>query len=249
MPAAGAYLSDPDIVYVPELEEMWLYYREVAGENRILLKRTSDGQKWSAPQTVARAANHLIVSPTVVRWSPSQWLMWSVNSGSIGCSASSTTVEVRRSADGVVWSQPKAVTLNLPDRWAWHIDVNWIAELGEYWALIAAKTPGSCTTGELFLAISADGERWQTYPTPVLRRGAIPELADIVYRSTLSYDAASDLVFLWYSGARYASSHYEWHIAYERRRRADLLAAVASDRIAISLPDARGPALTNRTAP
>lgn len=249
MPAAGAYLSDPDLVYVPDLEQIWLYYREVTGENRILLTRTSDGRSWSAPQMVARAASHMIVSPAIVRRSPTEWLMWSVNSGSIGCSASSTTVEVRRSSDGVVWSQPKPVRLNIPDRWAWHIDVNWIPELAEYWALIAAKTPGSCTTAELLLATSADGEIWHTYPAPVLRRGALVEFSDIVYRSTLSYDAESDLVSLWYSGARYVSSQYEWRVAYERRRRADLFADISNRLGAAALGDSRGPPLTNKTAP
>ena len=67
---------------------------------------------------------------------------------------------------------------------------------------------------------------WQTYRSPVLRRGAIPELADVVYRATFAYDPQRDLVSLWHSGARSTQRGYEWHAAFERRPRADLFAAV-----------------------
>jgi hypothetical protein len=82
----------------------------------------------------------------------------------------------------------------------------------------------------------------------VLRRGAIPELGDIVYRSTFAYDADRDLVSLWYSGARFTGQGYEWHAAFERRRRVDLFGAL--DRVmAAATQPATAPPLTNATAP
>ena len=45
------YLSDPDLVYVPERDELWLYYRQVTSDNIIHLIRTRDGRQWTSPVT------------------------------------------------------------------------------------------------------------------------------------------------------------------------------------------------------
>ena len=105
-PSGSSYLSDPDIVYDPDGAELRIYYRRVTNENEIWMIRSSDGVKWSAPVLTVHAANHMIVSPTIVRRASGDWLMWSVNAGTIGCGASSTIVELRRSSDGVAWSDP-----------------------------------------------------------------------------------------------------------------------------------------------
>ena len=110
------------------------------------------------------------------------------------------------------------------------------------------KVAGSCTTDALYMATSADGVTWRTYRSPVLRRGAIPELGDIVYRATFAYDAERDLVSLWYSGARYTTRGYEWHLAFERRSRADLFDAVGRLDAAL-IVTSTAPPLTNVTAP
>ncbi|HMG13550.1 MAG TPA: hypothetical protein VK571_10250, partial [Gemmatimonadaceae bacterium] len=61
------YLSDPDQVFNPETNELWLYYRGVNTQNEIFLIRGSGPSRWSAPELVASAPNHSIVSPSVVR--------------------------------------------------------------------------------------------------------------------------------------------------------------------------------------
>ncbi len=103
------------------------------------------------------------------------------------------------------------------------------------------------------LATSRDGVVWTTYPSPVLRRGAIPALADIVYRATFSWDATSDAVTIWHSGAKYGEGGYEWRAAIERRSRAELFRTVSQPaELAISADPPfrrRGPPLDNRTAP
>lgn len=219
------YDSDLDGLYIPERNELWLYYREVAAENVIRLTTSSDGIHWTPSVVVAHAPNHEIISPTVVRRAPNDWLMWSVN-GNVGCTGATAAVELRRSTDGVRWSVPELVALSQPGVYPWHIDVEWIPSRGELWALYNAKTSGSCTTGAVYLATSTDGVHWSTFPSPVLARGAIPELRDVVYRSTLSYDAASDAVTIWYSGARYDAGVYTWRAAVQRRLRRDLFAAI-----------------------
>jgi hypothetical protein len=245
---SDGYLSDPDILWVAEERQLWLYYRHVAEGNEILVSQSPDGLQWNLPRVVVSVPNHQAVSPTVVRRSATDWLMWTVNSGGAGCTSNQTTVELRRSVDGLTWTSPQTVTLVQPGVYPWHLEVQWISARQEYWALFNGKTAGSCTTEALFLATSADGVKWKTYPAPVLRRGAIPELADIVYRATFSYDPQRDVVSLWHSGARYTSRGYEWHAAFERRPRADLFQDAA--RLQVTFAQASSaPPLTNATAP
>ena len=247
---SGGYLSDPDIVWLPDRHELWLYYRHVNADNEILVASSSDGTQWGPSRLVLRAPNHQAVSPTVVRRAPRDWFMWTVNAGPAGCSSASTTVELRRSADGVTWSSPATVALSQPGVFAWHLEVQWIAALGEYWAMFNGKVAGSCTTDALYLATSADGLTWRTYRSPILRRGAIPEFADIVYRATFAYEADRDLVSIWHSGARSTARGYEWRAAFERRRRDDLFAAIGrADAGAFLGGSTAPPPLTNATAP
>jgi hypothetical protein len=245
---SGGYLSDPDMLWLADRRELWLYYRHVNAENEILVASSNDGVRWGPSRVVLRVPNHQAVSPTVVRKSANEWLMWTVNSGAAGCSSPSTTVELRRSVDGVSWSSPTTVSLSQPGEFPWHLEVQWLPTLGEYWALFNGKIAGSCTTDALYIATSADGVTWKTFRSPVLRRGAIPEFADVVYRGTFAYDAERDLVSLWHSGARSTPRGYEWHAAYERRRREDLFNVVTRADAAFIGPST-APPLTNDTAP
>src|SRR3954463_12267985 len=225
-PAAG-YLSDPDQLYNPETNELWLYYRAVNNGNEIFLIRGLGPTMWSAPQLVAVAPNHEIVSPTVVRRGQGDWFMWAVNSGAAGCTSLTTTVELRRSTDGVNWSAAQVGDVGEELRSAWHIDVEWIPSLREFWALYNVKVAGSCTTAELHFAKSSDGLPWTPAASPVLVRGAIPEFMDIVYRASLEYDAASTNITLWYSGATFANDRYTWKVATERVSATDFFARLS----------------------
>jgi hypothetical protein len=219
---SGGYLSDPDLVYVPELEELWLYYRQVMGDNIILLVRSQNGRDWSVPTEVVRAPSHWVVSPSIVRRGADDWWMFSVNSGASGCGAGTTSVEVRRSTDGLVWDAPRQANLTQPDFFPWHIDVQWIPSRGEFWAVYNVKSPGSCTTPAVFIASSTDGIDWTVISSPVLVKGDVPRFQDIVYRGTFDYDPTTDAITFWYSGATYDAGRYVWQAAVERRRRADV---------------------------
>ena len=245
---SGGYLSDPDILWLADQRELWLYYRHVDDGNEVLLTRSTDGVRWTQPRVVLRVPNHQAVSPTVVRRGPNDWLMWTVNSGATGCSSSTTSVELRRSGDGLTWSSPTTAALVQPGVYPWHIEVQWIPARQEYWALYNGKVAGSCTTDALYVATSADGLAWKTYRSPILRRGAIPEFADVVYRATFAYDAQRDVVSLWHSGARFTSRGYEWHAAFERRRRTELFEDGARMNAIVAAPSG-APPLTNATAP
>ncbi len=222
------FLSDPDIVFNPVSDELWMYYRQVDALTEIKLIKSPDGVTWSDPVVVTSSWNLLIVSPTVVRRSETDWLMWSVN-GQEGCSAADTWVELRHSTDGVAWSAPEPVSLTQPGFKPWHIDVQWIASRNEYWALYNVKTPESCSTPALYLATSPDGVVWTTYPSPVLARGEIPRFNDIVYRSSFRYRPETDVVSFYYSGAAFSDSLqlYIWTSAVQRRQRADVFAGIS----------------------
>jgi hypothetical protein len=247
-PATG-YLSDPDEVFNPETNELWLYYRAVTSENEIFLIRGGGPSVWSPPTLVASGINHTIVSPTVVRRGPGDWLMWSVNSGTSGCTSNTTTVELRHSPDGISWSNPVTTDLAEANMFAWHIDVEWISAKQEFWAIYNVKIPGSCTTAELHFARSTDGLHWLTEPGPILMRGAIPAFADIVYRASLLYDASSDNITLWYSGARYQNGRYDWRIATERLPASTFLGRIAATLPGGGLGVTTAPPLTDANAP
>lgn len=254
------YLSDPDQLYNPATDEMWMYYRQVNSANVIWLVKSSDGIKWGVPTQVVQAPNHQIVSPTIVRMNATTWYMWSVNSGAPGCTAKRTTVERRQSSDGVNWSAPQTVTLPTPAGLSpWHIDVEWVAAAAEYWAVFNVKDSLGCTTGELEFATSQDGMTWTVAPSPLLSRNAIPDFSDIVYRASFIYQPRTDYVTFWYSGARFDTDHYVWHTAIQRMPRTDLMALVNRTRgasLMMSVTPSRGhhgrsgpPPLNNRTAP
>jgi hypothetical protein len=239
-PPVAGYLSDPDLVYDSESRKFSLYYRSVVdGANRVELRQSADGVRWSAERLVAAAPSHRIVSPSVVAGSPAApWVMWAVNAGSDGCTALRTTVERRTSRDGVHWSDPVTVQLDQPGVNPWHIDVEWIAERHEYWAVYNTYTRGAnCATNALYLATSPDGVHWQTYPSPIVRAGAIAALADVVYRSTFEFHADDQTVTLWISGARYDRGvGYHWGVATVTRRAADLLADASTPAPALRAP-------------
>jgi hypothetical protein len=239
-PATG-YLSDPDELYNPDAGELWLYYRAVTTQNEVFLIRATSPAHWTAPLLVASAPNHSIVSPTVVRRSAGDWMMWSVNSGSAGCTSATTTVEMRRSTDGINWSAPVETDL-AEDNFPWHIDVEWIPGRGEFWGVYNVKVAGSCTTAALHFATSVDGIHWVGAPSAVLARSAIPAFDDIVYRGAISYDPDAGMVTLLYSGARFENSSYTWRVAMEEMTLEAFLGRVNS-------PLPSGGSITVTTAP
>jgi hypothetical protein len=222
-----AYLSDPALVFDPSAHQLRMYYREVVdSENVLHLLTSADGVYWSPPREIVRVPSHGLVSPSVVRRSATNWLMWSVDGGPDGCSNKDASVDLRGSADGIQWGAPLRVFLNQPGGYPWHIDVKWIGALQQYWALYNLKAPGSCATPAVYLATSPDGVQWTTYRNPVLQRGAIAELGDIVYRSSFVYTKSDDMVTFYFSGARWDSAHYVWTGAVQRRSRQALFSSL-----------------------
>jgi hypothetical protein len=221
------FLSDPDAVFDADRSQMVVYYRHAINkkQDNIYAIASTDGATWSEPARLLSGPFTSILSPSVVRASSNSWLMWSVNAPG-GCHGNSTLVQLRRSANGTTWSSPETVKLPLPaGAYAWHIDVQWIPTLNEYWALFPVKSRGTCTTRRLMIATSRDGVSWTVADKPVLSAGAIPEFQQVIYRSTFSYEPVTDEISFWFSGARLAGKQRVWSLATQRRTRADVFAA------------------------
>lgn len=201
--------SDPDIVYEPDSNQLWMYVRMVNMEWNVLqIIRSGDGIHWTLPVDLDSARNHGMISPTVVRRDRGDWYLWSVHAPTGGCSqAGSTFLERRTSPDGITWSAPDSTSI--PGH-PWHIDVEWVRERQEWWAVYVE----GCMPTSVRLATSGDGLNWTPFPSPVLVAGIIPEFQDVVYRSTLAVEG--DSVRFWFSGAHWNAqddSEWVWHAA------------------------------------
>ena len=231
-PPSG-HLSDPDALFNPETREIWLYFRQVTDSSNVIkLMRSRDASTWGfdQPTVVVRGPNHTIVSPAVVRRAAGDWMMWAVNAQA-GCSARKTSIELRRSSDGIKWSDAQAVDLPVPPSGLtpWHLEVQWMAALGEYWAVFNSKDSVNCGTRAIYMATSRDGVRWVTNPEPILVAGTVNFLKDIVYRTTFRYDAAADSVTFWYSGASVNKRNgFTWRTVVERVSRQALTARTSA---------------------
>lgn len=239
-PGSG-YNSDPDIV-LDTSHTLWLYYRSVIGQQNIIsVIHSADGVTWDAPTQVIAVPNHQLVSPAVVRGAPdAPWQMWSVNSGPMGCTATNTTVERRTSNDGLSWSAPATVKLTQPGRAIWHIDVEWVPALAEYWAVYNTYAIGtSCTTDALYIARSSDGVNWKVYPSPIARAGVTDAFQSIVYRSTFVTDSRASRITLWISGAAYRGNAYVWQTATVTLHTADLFTIASTPSTALRADPSR----------
>jgi len=225
-PDAGAYLSDPDLHLIGG-DSIGLVYRETNGlDDELWMATSPDGVSWSRPEELLSDSADADLSPSVV--SQPSWGLWAVDAGRDGCSSLATTVRYRASSDGATWEEPAVTDLAVPGYEVWHLDVAYVPSREEYWALVAAYPDGtSCASTDLFLAASADGLHWTTWPSPVLRRGESPLFAKSVYRSTMAVNPASDSVTIWYSGVGGAYQG-DWRLAVARFPIGDLLRRVTA---------------------
>jgi hypothetical protein len=209
-PTDGGYNSDPDLVYDAEGDRLVLVYREVlAGRNILLSKASADGRAWTPASVLLSKPSHGAVSPTVTFDASGRPMLWYVDSGPVGCNATSSTVRLRIGSGPAAllpakpdegWSGDVATDLALADRVVWHLDVIYVPARAEYWAVFHAfeKTKG-CGSGDLYLARSRDGVRWTTYPTPILTTGNSDWTGASLYRSSIVYDAGRDVLRVWFS--------------------------------------------------
>ncbi len=208
-PPANTYLSDPDIIYHPSYG-LRVYDRLVdESHNRIFFVESKDGRKWTRPVESIAVPNHYLISPAIIALN-SQYLMYSVK---LSDDHKTTTVERRKSEDGIAWSQPEIVSvLYARDKLIWHLDAAYVPMRKEFWLLFY-----SYPSAALYLAVSKDGLKFETLPIPLLTGREEPGAWNSgiywdsgLYRSTFCVNEQSELL-LWYTGTKAPAS---WHIGF-----------------------------------
>ena len=64
----GGYLSDPDMLYDPDRDQLRMYYRHTTSESdQILVMTSENGVQWSTPQPVLTGSRYGIISPAIIR--------------------------------------------------------------------------------------------------------------------------------------------------------------------------------------
>jgi hypothetical protein len=219
-PGASGYNSDPDHAFDPVTGRMVQVYRVVADSfNKIMVMSTENAKKWTTPRVAFIEKNHDAVSPSLVIESDRTARLWYVRSGARGCDATSSSVQMRTAApdsesnyEHSNWSAAIPVDLNVPGFVVWHLDILEMGHGRGYLAMIAAYPKGwNCANGDIWLASSEDGIKWQTYAIPVLWRSMAAAKTRAIstwYRGTMRYDDSSDILDMWPS----AMSKTSWNV-------------------------------------
>ncbi|MFI5206874.1 MAG: hypothetical protein ACHQU8_06320 [Gemmatimonadales bacterium] len=227
--------SDPDLVYVPQLDRMVLFYRAVTVSRNVLFAKSStDGRNWGKAQMVLDAPSHSLVSPSIVLPTSRRPKLFYVDAGQDGCFAHVTATMMRRwmgdlhrddALVGPGWSDTVRTDLNGPPGYLiWHLDVIWVDERQEYWAIFPAFAAGAdCNSADLFMARSRDAVHWQVLADPVLRRGDVTWGGSTLYRASLEYDANASMFRVWLSARSIVG---DWRIGHETFPVANVLAAL-----------------------
>ena len=216
--------SDPGLTYVHQLDRMVLTYRAVTLQQNVMYAvSSSDGINWSTPVRVLAAPAHQLVMPTIVLAPGRRPKLFYVDAGREGCSAQVTKVKLRRwtgnlhqddALIGSKWSNEETVDLGQPPNFTvWHMDVVWVDERKEYWAIFPAHLASEdCSHNDLFVARSRDAVHWQTLPDPILVRNDAPWVKGTLYRATMEYDAVAKNFQVWFSGRNVTNT---WHIGHQ----------------------------------
>ena len=231
-PGRAGYNSDPDLSYDAAGNRLVLLYREVSVRQNLIRSTTStDGVHWTRPILVFRRPNHNMVSPTLTFGAAGTPMLWYVDAGSKKCSERITHVMMQTgneagalvpSAPERGWTAPRA-TLTQPGLNIWHIDVSWIPERREYWAVYVAYPIRHCSGQNLYFARSGDGVAWTTYSIPFLRRDEAAWTTGTLYRSSVMYDASRDVIQFFISGA---AANKTWHLGYVDYRLGSFLSSL-----------------------
>lgn len=210
------HFDDPELIYEPVSDQLWLYYLATKTSTTDVIRRTSsDGVTWSGATTVFTANNYVTLSPAVAKVG-STYSMWYVNGTATGCNSTANTIEMRTSADGVNWSAPTTANWVLAGWTPWHLEVRWIPTRAEYWMVVAAHpdTQANCNPETNFFARSQDGINWITYPRKLIDKGSGSAWDNYqIYRSTFIYNAPTDLLRIWYSATQ-TNGAGAWNMGY-----------------------------------
>ncbi len=217
--------NDADLIYNTNTNELWVYYQETRrstsgcgslNRNYVKLIKVTAGMGVSAPitlidQDLSAPGTSLYLSPAVVQVDASHFYLWLNNA--------SGQVFVSESFDGINWGVFQ--TVNLGDG-SWHLNVTYVPEKDEYWMIYMPAY--GCTT--LNWAVSDDGINW----TPYKNKGVLAASTgwdSVIYRGTVIYNAATDLLKIWYSTN--TSTPHTGYVTTDYSNMLDLIALSAFD--------------------
>lgn len=230
--SASHYVNcDPDLRNNPSTKELFLYYIDRGPrESYLKLTASKEGIVWSKPMVVFETPN-FFVSPAIVikkdKDGKDFFYMWAVRTS--GWASSNSALEFMESADGYVWSEPETLSVNLPQKVIWHLDVAYIEYYQEFWALLCCydslsvydfpkkvwvetnSAPDKIVPTGLYLARSKNGRSWQACSKPILMPTRDGWDSERIYRSTFLYDSLDNRIRIWYSAA---NRNKEWHVGY-----------------------------------
>jgi hypothetical protein len=199
---ADAYNSDPELVNDEKRGCLGVVFRQVGQQNVILITGTCDGKTFSAPRQLFAAPNHMAVSPSVSPGPDGLNRIWYVSAGAMGCSSQTNVVKMRTANSGTAGLDSLQFGAEVPTDLVqygyvvWHLKVRYVAALKLYVAMYAAfpftTGVGNCMNDDLFMATSADGLHWQTFPAPVLDHLDSRFKFTSLYRASFQYTAGND---------------------------------------------------------
>nr|WP_068128960.1 sialidase family protein [Nosocomiicoccus ampullae] len=214
-PVSPAYNSDTELIYLPAVNKLRIYYREANnpdGSVVIYYIESTDGSNWTAPVVSLKTTERQVLSPSIVPAPNNRWFMY--------CVESETTIHRRESSDGITWSNPDAITQPWDNWSAWHIGVTRDTS-GTYHMLGSTWADSASGEGTQFRPIvyasSANGWHWIANEKPQL----IPTgwAGGYLYRPHFIVDESKGLkdgmpyVKVWFSAAQDAVAA-GWHIGY-----------------------------------
>ena len=219
-PVKSGYNSDPDLSFDVANNRLVLIYREVTlVENRVNTVTSRDGVHWTKPVLAFRRPNHSMVSPTITFGAAGTPTLWYVDAGPKKCSERITHVMMEQGSSVTAvapastekgWTAPK-MNLSQPKKNIWHMDVTWVPERNEYWAVYVAYPGRACFGQDLYFARSGDGIGWTTYAIPFLRHEESAWTGGTLYRSSVTYDASRGVIQFFVSGS---AADKSWHLGY-----------------------------------
>lgn len=197
------YNSDPELLYDATGGCLGVVYRQVFNTNDILMTKSCDGKNFGASRLLFSAADHSAVSPTIAAGPDGVNRAWVVDAGPSGCSSQSNVVRMRTatptsssSLDSLQFGAPVLTDLVQPGYVIWHIKIRYIAQKNMYLAMYAAfpmtTGVGNCANDDLFVATSADGLHWNTFPVPMLDQMDRRFNFTTLYRASFSYNPTTD---------------------------------------------------------
>lgn len=209
---------DVELVYVPELEELRIYYVEAddVKQSWVKVMRSTDGIHWTRPETVIHdpVQKYSILSPTIQQMADGSWRMWYVDTGNTGYICQNNKIRTRTSLDGLNWSEEETVDLEQPGWQIWHLTVWHERQTGVLHAIYPAYPNGTnCDYCQLFYAHTLPDGTWKTYEKPLMVQGKEEGWDDFcLYRTAFLLNRQTDLLRLWYGGKK--KSDASWGIGY-----------------------------------